>query len=32
MTGEKKPKERQELWAANDVIVSTPQVIANTEE
>ncbi len=29
MTGEKKPKEREELWAANDVIVSTPQVIAN---
>jgi ERCC4-related helicase len=29
MTGEKKPSERQELWAANEVIVSTPQVIAN---
>ena len=29
MTGEKKPKDRQELWADNDVIVSTPQVIAN---
>jgi ERCC4-related helicase len=29
MTGEKKPKERQELWASNEVIVSTPQVIAN---
>ena len=29
MTGEKKPKEREELWAANNVIVSTPQVIAN---
>ncbi|MGD0818715.1 MAG: DEAD/DEAH box helicase [Methanomassiliicoccales archaeon] len=29
MTGEKKPKERQELWTGHDVIVSTPQVIAN---
>ena len=29
MTGEKKPPERQEQWASNDVIVSTPQVVAN---